>query len=105
MQDATTNQGLYCRGNFPGIYFAPPNNGWCEDKYVKNNNAFVYRFASSQVWCDSPDPPAKPLPSGSKIASGNITCVVGDGRLTACLDTRAGQRHGFVLQPSGSSAF
>lgn len=40
---------------------------------------------------------------GQKITSGDITCVVGADRLTACID--AILKRGFVLQSSGSWTF
>lgn len=40
---------------------------------------------------------------GQKITAGGITCVVGVGRLTACIDPVLNR--GFVLQPSGSWTF
>lgn len=105
MRDMTADQGLNCRGHFPGIDYDPPSNGWCEYKTVGNNHSFTYRFDRAYLQCGDHDFLHKPLPAGTRIASGNITCAVGPDRMTACLDTRAGLRHGFVLQPSGSSAF
>lgn len=46
----------------------------------------------------------KQLSIGQKITYKNVTCAVGAGQLTACLDTHSG-RHGFVLKPSGSEVF
>ncbi|BBY24079.1 hypothetical protein [Mycobacterium stomatepiae] len=40
---------------------------------------------------------------GQKITKGDITCVVGADRLTACVDPILNR--GFVLQPSGSWTF
>jgi hypothetical protein len=109
MADPTSNQSLACRGHFPGADIKPPKDGWCEYKIVNNAAGFVYHFSSETTECKfldaKPDRSAKTLAPGSKISSANITCAVGAGQLTACLDTRAGTRHGFVLHPSGSSAF
>jgi hypothetical protein len=46
---------------------------------------------------------ATPMESGKKLIAKNGTCAVGDGGLVACID--ADNKHGFVLQPSGSWAF
>lgn len=45
------------------------------------------------------------LGPGQKLTNDayGTTCVVGEGKLTACIDTWT--NHGFVLQPSGSWAF
>lgn len=43
------------------------------------------------------------LDVGQKITKGDITCVVGADRLTACIDPVLNR--GFVLQPSGSWTF
>ncbi|WP_085235011.1 hypothetical protein [Mycobacterium conspicuum] len=47
---------------------------------------------------------ARPLSPGQKVSFGNVTCAVGDNRLSACLDTFNGE-HGFFMQPSGSRFF
>jgi hypothetical protein len=44
-----------------------------------------------------------PLAAGKKFVGKNGTCAVGDGGLVACID--ADNKHGFVLQPSGSWVF
>jgi hypothetical protein len=106
MKDETTNQSLNCLGTFPGVDRKPPQDNWCESNYVTAGGSFTYRFSTDQVSCDHPPSrPGKLLPVGSKISAGNVTCAVASGSLTACLDLRGGQRHGFVLQPSGSGAF
>lgn len=46
---------------------------------------------------------SKLLAPGQKITAGDITCVVGGGRLTACIDPVL--HRGFVLEPSGSWTF
>jgi hypothetical protein len=38
------------------------------------------------------------------VSYGNVTCAVGADQLVACQDTSLGH-HGFVLSPSGSTAF
>ncbi|WP_232078184.1 hypothetical protein [Mycobacterium paraseoulense] len=43
------------------------------------------------------------LKVGQKLTKADITCVVGVGRLTACIDPILNR--GFVLQPSGSWTF
>ena len=45
----------------------------------------------------------RPMNAGRKLVGKNATCVVGKDQLVACID--ASNRHGFVLQPSGSWTF
>ncbi|MEZ0049614.1 hypothetical protein ABIA30_000604 [Mycobacterium sp. MAA66] len=48
------------------------------------------------------------LPVGSRITYQNITCVVGDEPITACIIDSVSPDlvdHGFVLRPGGSSTF
>lgn len=100
-RDETSTQELSCRGRFPDDASAQSND-YCAD--VGSGSSFVYRIHHQPNECVT-SPRGVLLPAGSKISAGDITCAVGAGSLTACLDTRAGQRHGFVLQPSGSTAF
>lgn len=44
-----------------------------------------------------------PMPPGHKLVGNHGTCAVGDNGLVACID--ADNKHGFVLQPSGSWTF
>ena len=107
MDDPDGDQHLSCTGKFPARPSpAPPQNGQCALELINDAHGLIYHFSSSYLWapCDA-GPSVRPLGVGQKISSGNITCAVGAGDLTACLDTRAGQRHGFVLQPSGSVGF
>ncbi|HEX7824084.1 MAG TPA: hypothetical protein VF477_04195 [Mycobacterium sp.] len=46
---------------------------------------------------------AMPIASGKKLVAKNGTCAVGKDGLVACID--ADNKHGFVLQPSGSWVF
>jgi hypothetical protein len=100
VHDETTNQDLDCEGPIPGLTPEPQAN--CGDySGVGSRGGLVYSFRRI---CDH-SATGTLLPAGSKISAGNITCVVGSGSLTACQDSRLGQRHGFVLQSSGSAAF
>lgn len=47
---------------------------------------------------------APPLPSGSRLSSGTITCGVGVD-FAACVDVTGESRHGFVIRPSGNDVF
>jgi hypothetical protein len=44
-----------------------------------------------------------PIQTRQKISGTNGTCAVGENELVACID--ADNKHGFVLQPSGSWTF
>jgi hypothetical protein len=107
MADPDADQHLSCTGKFPARPSpAPPRNDQCALERIDDANGLIYHFSSSYTWgpCDA-WPNVRPLGAAQKLSSGSITCAVGAGDLTACLDTRAGQRHGFVLQPSGSVGF
>lgn len=110
--DPTANQYLNCYGTIPGIATpapvddAPP--GSCVYTMVSSGSELRYDYARRSTSECGYNARAEGLPlleAGSKLASGNIVCAVGADSLTACLDTRLGQRHGFVLKPSGSNAF
>lgn len=89
----------WCTGNFPG---RPNTPGVC-DSVQRNGDAATapFDFGSNDGQC-VPTTDAL-LASGQKLTNTalGITCVVGEGRLSACIQ----DEHGFVLQPSGSWVF
>ncbi|MEO6792381.1 MAG: hypothetical protein ABI253_08880 [Mycobacterium sp.] len=105
-----TLQAISCDGDMPGMDNAPyaqgsPEQGWCLTGTVRTENSGSVRLNRQSVMCPAgPFDSGKPLNVGQKVSYQNVTCAVGADRLVACLDTSAGQ-HGFVLKPSGSSAF
>lgn len=89
----------WCTGEFPG---RPARHGGCDSVQhdgVDSSQAFA--FASNDSAC-LPTTDAI-LGVGQKLTNTTfgITCVVGEGRLTACIQ----KEHGFVLHPSGSWVF
>lgn len=102
--DDTDSQGLNCRGAIPGVEPATSTTTMCPFTDVRATGGLIYHFSPYFGACDE-KPVGALLPAGSKISDGNITCAVGAGELTVCSDVRVGQRHGFVLRPSGSTAF
>lgn len=89
----------WCTGEFPD---RPANPGAC-DSVQRDGGAATqpFAFGSNDGQC-VPTTDAL-LASGQKVTNTafGITCVVGEGRLTACIQSD----HGFVLQPSGSWVF
>jgi hypothetical protein len=102
MPDPTSNQYLRCSGIRDTT--VAPDNGMCEFLQVTNNNGMIYSFLHTGGPCDEKSS-VPTLLAGQKISNGNITCAAGADELTACLDTRVGQQHGFVLRPTGNIAF
>jgi len=103
-----------CRGELPGAGGAT---GILATSYVPTvwqqvdlSQPEMYLEMEDHGLRDVPVDPAsfRVLPAGSKISYANITCVVGDNQLTACIITSSSPGlvdHGFVLQPGGSSTF
>lgn len=107
--DETASQGLWCTGRFPGVDTSPPPKSYrngCYFSRVSDNRGLIYYINEDAevAPCDQ-EPYGRELSLGSKIVSGRITCGVPEVDVTVCIDTRAGQRHGFILQPAGSEAF
>lgn len=61
-----------------------------------------YAFRKDGGGCP-PFSETKTLSTGQKLVKYQMACAVGDGNLTACINTAT--NHGFVLQPSGSWTF
>jgi hypothetical protein len=121
-QDPNTAPSQYtmCDGDLPGLDNLPlgsaviglpdgssPRPGDCvqgqADPQGMGPGYKLNRFFQA---CDGPvtGHRGKPLGAGQKITFKNVTCAVGANRVIACLDTTSGE-HGFLLQPSGSTAF
>lgn len=109
MKDETTSQELNCSGQLPDVTYRTTPQMNCQRTDVRARGGLVYYIDEPEAYYEPEGVDClrqvRVLSPGQKLSSGNITCVVGEGALTACLDARAGQRHGFVLQPSGSRAF
>jgi hypothetical protein len=92
-----------CTGPLPGL--PPEEYGACSIVHGPYQQAtrsipFIFETASEDCGPSTDDP----LGVGQKLtftANYTTTCVVGEGRLTACIQND----HGFVLQPSGSWVF
>jgi hypothetical protein len=119
-QDPNTAPSQYtaCNGDVPGLDNLPlnsatgssPSPGDCIEGQVAPqgmgpsyslNHYFEGGCNGAPV---RPGYGGKPLGAGQKITFKNVTCAVGPNKLIACLDTTSGE-HGFLLQPSGSTAF
>jgi hypothetical protein len=99
--DPSDHAAVLCEGNIPGIPASAPDNGSTGCAQAKAAGG-AYVINSHGGAC----PPFNgfpPLNVGQSLSATNITCVVGANDLTACIDSS--DDHGFVLQPSGSSAF
>ncbi len=89
----------WCTGEFPG---RPDNPGACDSVQRDGDAASQpFAFGSNDRQCvHAADAMLAPGQKVTNTAFGT-TCVVGEGRLTACIQGD----HGFVLQPSGSWVF
>ena len=88
--------------NMPG--FPATANG--QDRQSKTRTESVLREPSNgpfQFWITTSkvDDSVKSLPTGQRLVVGDTGCAVSD-TLLACID---GDRHGFVVSPTGSWAF
>ncbi|MBA0048120.1 hypothetical protein MLB1_17585 [Mycobacteroides sp. LB1] len=83
--------------NLPGI-------GTCPMGTVAQKGDGAFEI-SKGAWTCGTRPEAPVLNVGQKLTYGNVTCAVGGGGLTACQVSMGDQKHGFVLQPSGSTSF
>jgi predicted small integral membrane protein len=101
-----------CVGNIAGIPDPAPDYSRDKDTFGGNDSGSCagvlfggdsqYSFRRNGGGCP-PFADAKTLQAGQKLVKYQITCAVGDGNLTACINTAT--NHGFVLQPSGSWTF
>lgn len=106
---AGSSQAIMCDGDMPGLASAPlgsgaPVPGGCVIGTVRSQGAAGLRLNRESTSCGRQFSNGAFLGVGQKVSYGNVTCAVGADQLVACLDTSLGH-HGFVLRPSGSSAF
>jgi hypothetical protein len=105
---SNADNGLaHCTGALPGIAGIPaaPGTGAC-------NLGLAQVFAGSPATishykgnCPSTPPVSRVLSPGEKVFAGGTTCGVTALGVLACVNSENNSTHGFVLQPSGSSAF
>jgi hypothetical protein len=97
---AWSGQDISCYGELPGL-----GNGSCVvGKAGGEGVGPEYSLSKTDQPCGAAFNHGKRLEAGQKVNFRNATCAVGADHLIACLDTTKGQ-HGFVLKPSGSTAF
>ncbi|MFV8173304.1 hypothetical protein [Mycolicibacterium peregrinum] len=95
----------WCKGDIPGL--ATEQKGVCA--YVIQDNSrgtppLAFSIEPADHLC--PTSSDSLLDVGQKLtfpANNTTTCVVGENRMTACVNAQGA--HGFVLQPSGSWTF
>jgi hypothetical protein len=93
-----------CGGPLPGLPDnAPVGPGGCTEVTTPTSLPTDLGPYSFQNGTGCPIDTTPLLNVGQKITKGDITCVVGADRLTACVDPVLNR--GFVLQPSGSWTF
>jgi hypothetical protein len=91
-----------CNGSVPGVPDSVPGSGCVlVHKADPATSNAPYVFQRSGADCASSRRPH--ITAGRKLTTKNSTCAIGDGGLIACID--ADNKHGFVLQSSGSWAF
>jgi hypothetical protein len=106
---AGSSQAIMCDGDMPGMANAPLSSGapvpdGCVIGTVRSQGAAGLRLNRESTSCGRQFSNGAFLGVGQKVSYGNVTCAVGADQLVACLDTSLGH-HGFVLRPSGSTAF
>jgi hypothetical protein len=92
---------IVCSGNLRGLPDSVTGTGCPGIRRAGDSTDAPYAFERSGPECVSSR--FMPLAAGRKMVGKNGTCAVGEGGLVACID--ADNKHGFVLQPSGSWAF
>ncbi|WP_029110123.1 hypothetical protein [Mycobacterium sp. URHD0025] len=92
--------GSWCTGNIPGL--PSSQSDACASVHQTGDNQ-QFTFSTDDITCESTKD--KLLNPGQKLTDSltGTTCVVGQGRFTACINPQSD--HGFVLQPSGSWVF
>ncbi len=105
-----------CVGNIAGMPDSAPDYSSDRDTFAGNDSGRCpgvlynasdpqkpqYAFRKNGGGCP-PFADTKTLGAGQKLVKYQITCAVGDGNLTACINSAT--NHGFVLRPSGSWTF
>jgi hypothetical protein len=93
----------WCSGNLPGVPESTAGScAFVEQTNDEASRSQPFKFDHGTNQCEPPSD--KLLNVGEKLTGTyGTTCVVGEGSLTACIDTW--HDHGFVLQPSGSWTF
>lgn len=105
-----------CVGNIVGVPNSAPDYSRDRDTFAGNDSGSCpgvlfdasvaqkpeYSFRKNGGGCP-PFADTKTLSAGQKLVKYQITCAVGEGSLTACINTAT--NHGFVLQPTGSWTF
>jgi hypothetical protein len=99
--DFGPQKAIVCSGNLRGLPHSVRGTGCPSVRKTSDSSDAPYGFEQSGPECASSR--VMPLAEGRKMVGKNGTCAVGEGGLVACID--ADNKHGFVLQPSGSWAF
>jgi hypothetical protein len=91
-----------CSGDIQGIPASASGNGCPVVRKVDESSSnSPYSLHREEPDCASSR--VMPIQTRQKISGTNGTCAVGENELVACID--ADNKHGFVLQPSGSWTF
>lgn len=100
--DRGAHESVICQG-FPGVPNSVTGTGCPTVRKADESGGDVpYAITRSGSGCVTARS-VRPMNAGRKLVGKNATCVVGKDQLVACID--ADNRHGFVLQPSGSWVF
>jgi hypothetical protein len=99
--DFGPQKAIVCSGNLRGLPHSVTGKGCPAVRKAGDSSDAPYAFERSGPECVTDR--AMHLAAGKKFVGKNGTCAVGDGGLVACID--ADNKHGFVLQPSGSWVF
>jgi hypothetical protein len=99
--DRGPNKSIVCGGNIDGIPAAVTGSGCPDVRKPEGPTDAPYVIARPDGECVTAR--YVPMHAGQKLSGDNGTCAVGEDNLVACID--ADNKHGFVLQPSGSWTF
>lgn len=96
------NRSILCGGDIPGLPASVTGSG-CPEVRKPENGPGDAAYVLSRPPGECVTARYVPMSPGHKLVRDTGTCAVGDNGLVACID--ADNKHGFVLQSSGSWAF
>lgn len=99
--DFGPQKAIVCSGNLRGLPSSVTGSGCPTVRKKDDSPDAPYVFERFGPECASDR--TMHVAVGRKFVGQNGTCAIGEGGLVACID--ADNKHGFVLQPSGSWAF
>jgi hypothetical protein len=96
------NNSILCGGNITGVPASVSGAG-CPEVRKPEDGPSDAPYVLSRPPGECTTARYAPMTAGHKLTDDSGTCAVGEDDLVACID--ADNKHGFVLQPSGSWTF